>query len=91
MRTKYFPSLAQSFTIFCVYHVNDGMTIAVVSMPDGTYAALAPKIPELKDGRRKCYRTSYKQKSTGLIWGLDEDDGMVLTVLSDSWPNLVRR
>ncbi len=62
IRTKYFPSLAQSFTIFCVYHVNDGMTIAVVSMPDGTYAALTPEIPELEDRRRKSYRTSYKKE-----------------------------
>ena len=50
VHTKYLPSFAETFTVFCVNDEDNSMAVVVVTMPDRPDAALPPKIPELQDG-----------------------------------------
>lgn len=61
-RTEDFPAFAEAFTVLGVDDVDDGVTVAVVPMPDVAYAPLAAQVPELEYRRRKDDGASYTQR-----------------------------
>ena len=56
--TEDFPTFTQPLPVICVDNIHDGMTVAIVSMPDRAYASLATQVPELEDRGGERYRAS---------------------------------